>query len=127
MIDAFSTFRAELTRATSTKDGDLDTVEALSSPRLGEALLDNIVGDRSVGNIVLGDYDFTPLSVTFDDGDAQLLLCAWDQTYVSNEGEQLSDIPDAPSTAKVDMMSADERWLVNGLFEGDGQPCQLDQ
>ncbi|MEZ5374931.1 MAG: hypothetical protein R2733_00370 [Acidimicrobiales bacterium] len=126
ILDVYSTFRTELTDATATKDGDLDPVFDLASPRLAEALEEVIVGDRSVGNVVRGTYDFTPLSVTMvADDEAEILMCAWDQTYVYNEGEQLSEVPEAPETAKVDMKLMEGVWLVNGIFDGAGQTCEL--
>ncbi len=126
VIETYATFRSELTEATRTKEGDLSAAVELASPRLAEALVDNITADRSVGNLIEGRYDFAPLSVTFASEDAaQILTCAWDQTYVINEGEPGSEIPDGPTTAKVDMNFADGRWVVNGIFAGEGQPCEL--
>lgn len=125
IVDLYTTFREELGQATSMKDGDLSAVTDLSSPRLSEALTDTIVGNRSVGNLIEGDYVFTPLSVTIDGEDAKLLLCAWDQTYMVNEGDQLTEVPEEPTTATVDMNFTEGQWLVNGLFDGEGQPCDL--
>ncbi len=125
IVDVYANFREELGQATAMKEGDLSAVTQRSSPRLADALVDTIVANRSVGNLIEGSYVFTPLSVTIDGEDATLLLCAWDQTYLVNEGEQLSEVPDEPTTATVDMNRVDGQWLVNGLFDGEGQPCEL--
>ncbi|MEZ5229158.1 MAG: hypothetical protein R2710_21565 [Acidimicrobiales bacterium] len=125
ILDVYSTFRTELTDATATKDGDLDPVFDLASPRLAEALEEVIVGDRSVGNVVRGTYDFTPLSVTMvADDEAEILMCAWDQTCLQR-GRAAQRGPEAPETAKVDMKLMEGVWLVNGIFDGAGQTCEL--
>ena len=126
VIDAYGTFRTELSSTTATLDGDLSVLESLSTPRLGEALVDTLVGGRSVGEIITGPYEFTPLDVTFSDDDTSVLtICAWDQTVVSNEGDQLTEIPEGPTTAKVEMQRPDAAWLVNGIFDGEGVDCEL--
>lgn len=127
VIDTYARFRSQLTEVTKTIDGDLDRVLVLTTPRLGEGLTEMVSGQRAVGDLIDGSYSFVPLAVSFDvDQEAQLLVCSWDQTYVINEGDQLTDVPDGPTTATVDLHEQDDgTWLVNGIFETEGVPCQL--
>lgn len=129
VIDTYARFRSELTEITKSIDGDLDRVLVLATPRLSEGLTETITAQRSVGDLIDGRYQFQPLAVDLGtDGEAQLTICSWDQTFVVNEGEQLTPIPEGPTTARVDLDEGENGgWLVNGIFEGEGQDCTLDQ